>query len=38
MSGTGNTELKGLEKGKLGIIFDITRSSSIIYLTRHEGQ
>ena len=38
MSGTGNTEFKGLETEKLGIIFDITRSSSLIYLTKHEGQ
>ena len=39
MSGTGNTELKGLEREKnLGSIFDITRTSSLIYLTKHEGQ
>ena len=39
MSGTGKTELKGLETEKnLGSILDITRSSSLIYLTRHEGQ
>ena len=33
MSGTGNTELKGLEtEKKLGSILDIRRSSSLIYL------